>query len=91
MPMGMNSYTYGTQYQYQFANKDFLQNCLDYLLNPSGLSEAKAKDYTLRLLDTKKLEAQKNTWQLINIATPVLLVCLFAVVYQWRRKRKYTK
>lgn len=91
LPMGMNSYTYGTQYQYQFANKDFLQNCLDYLLNPSGLSEAKAKDYTLRLLDTKKLEAQKTTWQLINIAAPVLLVCLFAVVYQWRRKRKYTK
>ena len=91
LPMGMNPYTFGTQQQYQFANKDFLQNCLDYLINPSGLAEVKAKDYTLRLLDTKKITEQKTTWQLINIAVPALLVFLFAVIYQWRRKRKYTK
>jgi ABC-2 type transport system permease protein len=91
LPMGVNRYTAGTQYEYQFANKDFLQNCLDYLVNQSGLSEAKAKDYTLRLLDSKKIAAQKTTWQLINIAVPILLVFLFAVIYQWWRKRKYTK
>ena len=91
LPMGINRYTAGTQYEYQFANKAFLQNCLDYLINPSGLSEAKAKDYTLRLLDTKKIEAEKTTWQLINIAVPVVLVFLFAIIYQQWRKRKYTK
>lgn len=91
LPMGVNPYTYGTQYQYQFANKEFLQNCLDHLINSSGLSEAKAKDYTLRLLDGKRVEAEKIQWQLLNIAAPVLLVFLFAVIYQWRRKRKYTK
>jgi len=89
LPMGINPYTYGTQYQYQFANRDFLQNCLDYLINPSGLAEAKAKDYTLRLLDTKKINDQRTTWQLVNIALPIALVFLFALVYQWRRKRKY--
>jgi ABC-type uncharacterized transport system involved in gliding motility auxiliary subunit len=91
LPMGVNSYTYGTQYQYQFANKEFLQNCLDYLINSSGLSEAKAKDYTLRLLDGKRVEEEKLQWQLVNIAAPVLIVFLFALFYQWRRKRKYTK
>jgi gliding-associated putative ABC transporter substrate-binding component GldG len=91
LPMGVNRYTAGTQYEYQFANKDFLQNCLDYLVNESGLSEAKAKDYTLRLLDSKKVTAEKTTWQLINIAVPVLLVFLFAVIYQFWRRRKYTK
>jgi ABC-2 type transport system permease protein len=91
LPMGINPYTYGSQNQYQFANKDFLQNCLDYLINPSGLSEAKAKDYTLRLLDTKKISEQRESWQLVNIAAPVLLVLLFAIIYQWWRKRKYTK
>jgi len=91
LPMGMNPYTYGSEQQFQFANKDFLQNCLDYLVNQSGLSEAKAKDYTLRLLDSKKVAAEKTTWQVINIALPVLLVFLFAVIYQWWRKRKYTK
>lgn len=88
--MGMNPYTFGSQREFAFANRDFLQNCLDYLVNPSGLSEAKAKDYTLRLLDKKKTDAGKMNWQLINIAAPVLLVILFAVLYQFLRKRKYT-
>ena len=89
IPMGMNSFTYGSQYEYRFANKDFLQNCLDYLVDQSGLSEAKAKDYTLRLLDTKKLNKQKTTWQLLNIVAPILLVILFAFIFQWLRRRKY--
>lgn len=90
IPMGMNPYTYGSQQEFPFANKDFLQNCLDYLINTSGLSEAKAKDYTLRLLDKKKVDSEKMSWQLINIAVPVLLVILFALLYQFLRRRKYT-
>lgn len=90
LPMGMNPFTYGTQYQYPFANRDFVQNCLDYLANASGLAEAKAKDYTLRLLDKKKVEAERTTWQLINILVPVLLVIAFALLFQFIRKRKYT-
>ena len=91
IPMGMNPYTYGSQREFAFANRDFLQNCLDYLLNPSGLSEAKAKDYTLRLLDKKKVDSERTNWQLINIAVPVLLVILFAFGYQFLRRRKYTR
>jgi len=90
IPMGMNPFTFGSQREFTFANKDFLQNCLDYLINTSGLSEARAKDYTLRLLDKKKVESQKTNWQIINIVIPVLLVFLFAVVYQFIRRRKYT-
>jgi hypothetical protein len=90
LPMGMNPFTVNSQYQYQFANKDFLQNCLDYLINTSNLSGAKAKDYTLRLLDKKKVEAGKNTWRIINILVPVVLLLLFALVYQFIRRRKYT-
>ncbi|MBK8611502.1 MAG: gliding motility-associated ABC transporter substrate-binding protein GldG [Chitinophagaceae bacterium] len=90
LPMGMNPFTYNSQYQYQFANKNFVQNCLDYLINTSNLTEAKAKEYTLRLLDKKKVEAEKITWLLINILVPVIGVLLFALAFQFRRKRKYT-
>ncbi|MEI7471441.1 MAG: gliding motility-associated ABC transporter substrate-binding protein GldG [Chitinophagaceae bacterium] len=90
LPMGVNRYTAGTQYAYQFANKDFLKNCLDYLINPSGLADAKSKDYSLRMLDTKKVNAQKGFWQLINIAIPIILVMLLAILFQFVRKRKYT-
>lgn len=90
IPMGMNQFAYGTQKEFPFANRDFLQNCMGYLIDRSGLMEAKGKDYTLRLLDPAKVEEQKSRWQIINIVAPILLVILFAMIYQWRRKRKYT-
>jgi ABC-2 type transport system permease protein len=87
--MGMNPFTYGTQKQFQVANRDFLQNCLNYLINQNGLAEAKAKDYSQRLLDSKKVTAQKTKWQVVNIIVPVILVILLALGYQWWRRKKY--
>ena len=90
LPMGMSRFNVGSPYEYQFANRDFLQNCLDYLVNQSGLLEVKAKDYTLRLLDKKKVESEKTTWQIINILVPVILVLLLALIFQFIRRRKFT-
>ncbi|HEY9340713.1 MAG TPA: gliding motility-associated ABC transporter substrate-binding protein GldG [Hanamia sp.] len=89
LPMGVNSYTVGSQYEYQFANKQFVENCIEYLINDAGLSEARSKDYTLRLLDPKKTDEQRTTWQIINLALPIILILLFGIFYQWWRKRKY--
>ncbi len=90
LPMGVNSYTVETQYQYQFANKEFVENCLEYLINNAGLSEARAKDYTLRLLDPKKIEDEKKKWQIINLVIPILLIIIFGIIYQWWRRKKYS-
>ncbi|MGN6296762.1 MAG: gliding motility-associated ABC transporter substrate-binding protein GldG [Ginsengibacter sp.] len=90
LPMGVNPYTVGTQYEYQFANRQFLINCMEYLVNDAGLAEAKSKDYKLRLLDPKKTTEQRGFWELLNIVLPVLLIIIFGLVYQAVRKRKYT-
>ncbi|GAO41666.1 gliding motility-associated ABC transporter substrate-binding protein GldG [Flavihumibacter petaseus] len=84
LPMGMNPYT-----KYQYANHDFIQNCVEYLVDNSGILESRSKDYTLRLLDKKKLEDGKVKWQLMNILIPVLIILIFGVSYQWIRKKKY--
>ncbi|HUZ57967.1 MAG TPA: gliding motility-associated ABC transporter substrate-binding protein GldG [Hanamia sp.] len=91
LPMGVNSYTVGTQYEYQFANRQFVENCLEYLINNAGLTEAKSKDYKLRLLDPKKTSDQRGFWEMLNILLPVFLMIIFGLIYQWWRKRKYTK
>jgi gliding-associated putative ABC transporter substrate-binding component GldG len=84
LPMGYNLYT-----KYSFANKDFFSNSLEYLVNPSGILETRAKEFTLRLLDPVKVRTQKTTWQFINIVLPVLLVILCGWAYQQIRKRRY--
>ena len=84
LPMGVNLFT-----RVSYANHDFYSNCLEYLVNSSGILETRAKDFTLRLLDPKKVKDEKNTWQLVNTVLPVLLVILLGFFYQQIRKRKY--
>ncbi len=90
LAMGVNPFTLGSQYEYQFANKQFVENCIEYLINDAGLSEARAKDYTLRLLDPGKIAADKTTWQIINIVLPVIAIIFFGLIYQWWRRKKYS-
>ena len=85
LPMGVNRDT-----RVQYANKDFFLNCLEYMADKQNVLDSRAKGYTLRLLNPQKVSEQRSLWQVINIAAPVLLVCIFAFVYQWRRKKKYT-
>ena len=97
LPMGWNKYTY-REYQQQSeygkffnpsANREFMLNCVEYLINNPAISETRDKDIVLRLLDSMKVNDQKTTWQFINIALPVLLIILSGLVYQQIRKRKY--
>jgi ABC-2 type transport system permease protein len=60
------------------------------LLNKNNILDAKAKDYSLLLLDVEKVEKQKTIWQVINLAGPVFFILLFAALFQWRRKSMYT-
>jgi len=98
LPMGWNRYAYEAydqktedgKYFIPVANRQFLQNCLEYLVANPAIIETRNKNIILRLLDTKKVKEQKTTWQLINIALPVLLVILFGFFYQQIRKRKYS-
>ena len=86
LPMGVNKYT-----KIQYANKDFFLNAVEYLANKNNILDARAKDYTLRLLDAKKVTDQRLLWQLVNIVLPVLLVIIGGGIFQWWRKRKYTR
>jgi gliding-associated putative ABC transporter substrate-binding component GldG len=86
LPMGMNSYT-----KQQYANREFLLNTIEYLVDNSGILETRGKDYTLRLLDNKKVEEDKTFWQMVNLAGPILLIILLIAAYQLYRKKKYSR
>ena len=74
---------------YRFANREFILNCIDYLTSTSNIFESRNKDFTLRLLDKKKVADQKSTWQFINIVIPIAIIILFGLIYQWRRKNLF--
>lgn len=85
LPLGYDKYTNQT-----YGNKNFILNCVNYLCDDSGLIGVRARELSLRLLDKKKLKNERVKWQLINTALPLFLLVVFGIIYNVRRKRKYT-
>ncbi len=85
-PLGFNQNDNTT-----YANKDLLINAVEYLIDPDGVIEARSKEVKLRLLDNVRARDEKTLWQVLNIATPLLLLGLFAWIFNWRRKRRYAR
>ena len=74
-----------------FANKDFLLNCVEYLVDDNNLIDARNREVKMRLLDKAKVLEQKTKWQIVTFAFPLLLILIFGFIYSYRRKRKYAK
>ena len=85
-PLGFNKYE-NTSFT---GNRDFLLNAVEYMLDESGVLEARSKDIKLRLLNAVKAKEEQTKWQLINILGPLGMVFLLGLIYQFLRKRKYS-
>ena len=74
-----------------YDNKDFLINCVNYLLDDTGLINIRSKDLDLPLLDKEKVYENYTRTQILTIGLPILILALFGIVFTFLRKRKYSK
>lgn len=84
-PLGYDKYTNQT-----FANKQFIVNCINYLLDETGLMQLRSREVKLRLLDQKKIALQKTKWQIYNVLLPPVIISILVILQYYWRKRKYT-
>ena len=85
-PLGYYMYT-----KQQFANNSFILNCIEYLIDDSGILETRNKEVKMRMLNSVKVEDEKLKWQLINIALPISLIVVLGIAFGFYRRKKYTK
>ena len=74
-----------------YDNKDFMMNCVNYLLDDNGLINIRSKDLDLPLLDKEKVYERYTIIQILTIGLPILILLLFGVVFTFLRKKKYGK
>jgi len=86
LTLGQDRYT-GEMY----GNRDFLINCLNYLVDDNGLMELRSRELKMRLLNRQVIREERAKWQIINIAGPLVLVIAAGLFYNWFRKREYGK
>ncbi|HQG38599.1 MAG TPA: gliding motility-associated ABC transporter substrate-binding protein GldG [Chitinophagales bacterium] len=86
LALGYDKYT-----RQLYANKDFLLNSIEYLIDNNNLIDARNREVKMRLLDKAKVLEQKTKWQIIIFTAPLLLIAVFGIFYSQRRKRKYAR
>jgi gliding-associated putative ABC transporter substrate-binding component GldG len=74
-----------------YDNKDFMMNCVNYLLDDTGLINIRSKDLELPLLDKEKVYENYSLTQFITIGLPILILLVFGLAFTYIRKRKYSK
>lgn len=74
-----------------YANKDFLLNAVEYLLDQSGLIAARNRDISMRVLDKAKVQDQKSLWQFIAVGFPIPLLLIFGWMFKRRRRKKFAQ
>lgn len=86
LPLGFNRFEQKT-----YANKELMMNAIEYLIDPTGVIEARTKEVKLRLLDTVKARKEATLWRTLNIAAPLVFLGIFGWFFNWRRKKRYAK
>jgi len=84
LPLGFDNYE-----KRQYGNKDFILNAVDYLLEEDALIDVRTRELKMRLLDVQKINRERSFWQILNLVIPVLMVILFGLIKQYKRKKKY--
>ncbi|MCD4769541.1 MAG: gliding motility-associated ABC transporter substrate-binding protein GldG, partial [Bacteroidales bacterium] len=84
LPLGYDRYRKLT-----YGNKDFLVNCLNWLVDDKGIMELRSRELKIRRLDMERVASARLLWQLLNTLGPIILVLLFATLYRLVRMRKH--
>ena len=74
-----------------YGNKEFMMNCVNYLLDDSGLINIRSKEVKLPLLDREKVYAAYTSSQVITVGLPIAILGIFGLIFTLLRKRKYAR
>ncbi len=74
-----------------YGNKEFLLNCVNYLLDDNGLINIRSKDVDLPLLNKEEVYANYTSAQLITVGLPILILAIFGFLFTYLRKKRYSR
>jgi ABC-2 type transport system permease protein len=86
LALGLDRYSMQT-----YGNKDFLVNCLNYLVDDNAIMQLRSRELKMRLLDKAAVRKHLLLIRIVNVVMPVVMVILAGMIYSFLRKRSYTR
>jgi len=72
-----------------YDNKEFLLNCMNYLLDDQALISVRSRSIELRKLDDALVQEYRTRIKLENTALPIGIVLLTGGIHYWLRRKKW--
>jgi ABC-2 type transport system permease protein len=72
-----------------FGNRDFILNCMNYLVDDNGLMELRSRELKLSLINKPLAKRNLLLIRLVNILLPVMLIALTGIIYGFIRQKSF--
>jgi gliding-associated putative ABC transporter substrate-binding component GldG len=74
-----------------YANRQLLQNSINFLTDPEGIIATRTKQFQIRPLNKLKVQNEKAKWQLINVLSPVLFFLFLGLIWIGLKKSRFSR
>lgn len=74
-----------------YGNKDFLKNCIHYLMNDNSLLNMRNKDVSLRMLDMEIVGQKSNEWRIALLLFPLIILFVIGFIVLRLRISKHSR
>jgi gliding-associated putative ABC transporter substrate-binding component GldG len=72
-----------------YGNQDFFENLVDYMMGENSILDIRSRQIDIKNIDKEKLKTMAGTLKIINFTLPILLVLIFALIWNFNRATKY--
>jgi ABC-2 type transport system permease protein len=86
LPMGYDRFA-----KREYGNRNFMLNSILYLADDDGWLQLRSREFKLRMLNKKAVIIDKKYWQFMNVAMPIAVLLIFALIYSMIRRKLYTR
>lgn len=72
-----------------YGNQEFFENIVDYMLGENSILDTRSRQIDVKSLDQEKLKTMAGTLKIINFLFPILLILIFALLWNYTRSKRY--
>ena len=72
-----------------YGNQDFFENLVDYMMGENSILDIRSRQIDIKNIDKEKLKTMAGTLKIINFTLTILLVLIFALIWNFNRATKY--
>lgn len=74
-----------------YANKEFILNCVNFLLDDNGLINIRNKQVSLPVLDKERVAEKYTQTQILTVGLPIALLGIFGLLFTFMRRKIYAR